>query len=160
MVQLLFSEPSLLTDPSIYTSLDNAITTNYSPAQPNVTSYGLSPLLIRLLSSPKAKRRTWAISQLPACARRPLGFVEWCRNGIGEQIQALYLGSGEASQADRLEGMEALLRSKALSQDTIEKGLINGIVDESRTDHDDRGFMSTLSHLLGSSVQRESLYQY
>jgi hypothetical protein len=38
--------------------------------------------------------------------------------------------------------------------------LIDGIVDESRTDHDDRGFMSTLSHLLGSSVQRESLYQY
>jgi senataxin len=156
MAQLLFSEPSLLSDPAIHTSLDNAITIHFSSAQPNITSSGISPLLIRLLLSPKAKRRTWAIAQLPACARRPLAFSEWCKHGVGEQVQGLYMRTGDISQADRLQGMEALLRSKVLSQDTLEQGLIAGTVDETRTGHDDRGFMSTLSHLLGSSSECKS----
>lgn len=154
-IQLLFSTPSLLANTEIATLFDNAITTQFSSPQPNITSYGLSPLIIRLLSSPKAKRRTWAVSQLPACARRPLSFEHWCESGIGEQIQALYTGTGDVGQADRLEVMESLLRCGALSVETIHRGLIEGKLDRDGEEHGQAGFMSMLSHLLGSPSKCE-----
>jgi senataxin len=155
-IQLLFSTPSLLANNEIATLFDNAITTQFSSAQPNITSFGLNPLIVRLLSSPKAKRRTWALSQLPACARRPLSFDHWCDFGIGEQIQALYSGTGGTSQADRLEAMEALLRCGALSVEAIHQGLIEGKLDKDGEEHGQGGFMSMLSHLLGSPSEGQS----
>lgn len=155
MIQLLFSEVGLKSDPGISAHLDNAITANFSSPQPNITGTGLSPLLVRLLSSPKDKRRTWAISHLPACARRPLSFEEWCHSGVGEEVQALYSGTGGASTADRLAGIEALLRSGALSPQVVEKGVLGGQLDEISQDRSEQGLMATLSHLLGGQRDRE-----
>jgi hypothetical protein len=149
-IQLLFSGPSLLANAEISTALDNAITRHYSSAQPNITSFGLSPLMIRLLSSASAKRRSWALSQLPACSRRPVSFDHWCDSGLGEQVQTLYTGTGDASQEERLKGMEALLRCGALSADATEKGLIEGRLQQEGDENGQQGFMSFLSHLLGS----------
>jgi hypothetical protein len=71
------------------------------------------------------------------------------------QVQALYTGSGEVGQADRLGAMEALLRSDALSTEAIEKGLIEGKLDKDGDEHGQGGFISMLSHLLGSPSQRK-----
>jgi len=145
-----------LANAEISTALDNAITIHYSSAQPNITSYGLNPLIVRLLSSASAKRRSWAISQIPACARRPVSFEHWCDSGLGEQVQALYTGTGDASQAERLIGMEVILRCGALSADAVEKGLIEGRLEPEGEERGQQGFMSMLSHLLGSPSECES----
>jgi senataxin len=155
-IQLLFSGPSLLANAEISTALDNAITIHYSSAQPNITSYGLNPLMVRLLSSASAKRRSWAISQIPACARRPVSLEHWCDSGLGEQVQALYTGTGDASQEERFKGMEVILRCGALSADAVEKGLIEGRLQPEGEDGGQQGFMVMLSHLLGSPSECRS----
>lgn len=158
LLQLLFSEASLLSDERVSAQIDHAIAITSSSAQPSITSSGLSPMLVRLLSSPRQKRRSWAMSQLPACARRPLSLEEWRSTGVGEEVKALYTGTGDASTSDRLSGMEALLQSKALSLETIQHGVIGGETSLDQGTHAgaETGFMSTLSHLLGGQVDRES----
>jgi len=116
--------------------------------------------MIRLLSSASAKCRSWAISQIPACARRPVSFEHWCDSGLGEQVQALYTGTGDASQEERFKGMEALLRCGALSADAVEKGLIEGRLQVDGEESGQQGFMVMLSHLLGSPSECKSKLKY
>lgn len=157
-IQLLFSEPNLLADSEISSNLDDAITAMSSSAQPNITAPGISPLLVRLLSSPREKRRSWAMSQIPACGRRPLSFKDWCSSGVGEEVKRLYSGSAEASTSDRLASMETILRSATLSSEAIEEGAIGGRVDETGRDRSETGFVSTLSHLLGGQADCKRLF--
>jgi senataxin len=71
-------------------------------------------------------------------------------------VQALYTGTGDASQAERLKGMEVLLRCGALSADAVEKGLIEGRLEPEGEERGQQGFMSMLSHLLGSPSECKS----
>lgn len=54
--------------------------------------------------------------------------------------------------------MEALLRFRALSADAIEKGLIQGRLYQDEEETGQQGFMSMLSHLLGSPSECESKF--
>ena len=74
-------------------------------------------------------------------------------------MQALYTGTGDASQDERFKGMEALLRCGALSADAVEKGLIEGRL-ESEGEGGPQGFMVMLSHLLGSPSECKSKLKY
>ena len=71
-------------------------------------------------------------------------------------MQALYTGTGDASQEKRFKGMEALLRCGALSADAVEKGLIEGRLQPEGEESGQQGFMVILSHLLGSPSECKS----
>ena len=117
-------------------------------------------MLVRLLASPSTERRSWAISQIPACSRRPLVFEEWCSSGLGDEIKALYAETGEVKTADRLVAMEALLRSGALADEVIRKGILDGVTEVDGHSRPESGLMSTLSHLLGGHSDRKCLITY
>lgn len=53
--------------------------------------------------------------------------------------------------------MEALLRCGALSADAIEKGLIQGRLQQEGEENGQQGFMSMLSHSLGSPSECKSI---
>lgn len=152
ILQLLFSEPSLLDHVSLASLLDVSIAAAPTKPCPGVYSLGLTPVLVHLLSSPNATRRVWAEAQLPGHARRPLSFDEWCSSGVGSQIQLLYNGTGDISQAARWRATEMAIRSKALSLETIEKGLISGKLGDGN-DKPSRGLACALSHQLGSEQE-------
>lgn len=146
-----------MSDTLLSKELDNAIAkVGDASAHPNITSSGLSPMLVRLLASPSKERRSWALSQIPACSRRPVTFEEWCSSGVGDEVKALYTETGEVKVADRLAGIEVLMQSGSLSVDVIRKGIIEGIVEVDGHSRPESGLMSTLSHLLGGQSDRKS----
>lgn len=112
-------------------------------------------MLVRLMASSSKERRLWAISQVPACARRPLTFEEWCTSGVGDEVKALYTESGDVKVADRLGVMALLLRSGALSAEVVQKGLVDGVMDVNGSSRPESGLMSTLSHLFGGQSERK-----
>ncbi|WVQ62978.1 uncharacterized protein L199_001127 [Kwoniella botswanensis] len=153
VIQLLLGEPSLLNDHNdtgISSLVDEAVSSTSTSS--SITSMGLSPLLIKLLSSPNEGRKKWALSQLPPASRRPVSFSDWCSLGIGYEIQELYNGKVEIDEGDRWKMVEALLRDRVLHDQTIEKGLLGGQLEEDPKGRKGRGLMSALSTLLGSDV--------
>jgi len=52
--------------------------------------------------------------------------------------------------------MEVILRCGALSADAVEKGLIEGRLETEGEERGQQGFMSMLSHLLGSPSECKS----
>lgn len=155
VVQLLLSEPSLIDNPEIAEKIDSAVKYSAHIPLPAVTSLGLTPVLVRFLSSADPARRSWALAQLPAHARRPLSFDEWRSTGVGREIQHLYTGSGGAEVADRWQAVLQVITSGCLGTKAIEAGLIAGDIGEGRIT---QGLMATLSHLLGSELDCESSF--
>ncbi|WWD16760.1 hypothetical protein CI109_101192 [Kwoniella shandongensis] len=149
--QLLLAEPSLLDDPDISSLLDKAVTSTVNPPS-SLTSLGITPALIRLLSSSDTGRRKWAISQLASAARRPVPFAEWCSIGVGIEIQEIYCGNAEMEESLRWQIMESIVKEKVLTTDTLQKGLMEGRLEEDLKAKTGRGLMSVLGSLLGSDV--------
>lgn len=150
-----------MSDPLLSKELDGAIArSGDTSAYPSITSSGPSPMLVRMLASPNKERRSWASSQIPACSRRPVTFEEWCSSGLGEESKALYTDTGDVKMADRLAGIEVLLRSGALSPEVIRKGMVDGMVEVDSGSRPENGLMATLSHLLGGQSDRESPLLY
>ncbi|KAK8861338.1 hypothetical protein IAR55_002157 [Kwoniella newhampshirensis] len=150
-VQLLLGEPSLLADSDIESLFNTAIASSMKPPL-SFTSRGLTPSLIRLLSSPDTAHRQWAMSQLPAAARRPLSFAEWGSIGIGHEFQDLISGNTELEEGERWQIVETIVKEKVLDTETVQKGLLEGKLDDELCIKTGRGFMSVLSGLLGSDV--------
>lgn len=154
VIQLLFNEPTLLDNADISSLLDATIASSSQKTQKTasaVTHLGLTPVLIRLLSSPDQARRDWASSQIPATVRRPLTFGEWCSLGIGLEIQAFYGANDASSTEERWQTVQLIVQSRSLSPDTVRKGLLGGITTEGA--HGGRkGVMAVLSNQLGSET--------
>ncbi|WRT65451.1 uncharacterized protein IL334_002394 [Kwoniella shivajii] len=150
VVQLLFGEPSLLSDPSISTLIDEAVSS--STVSSAVTSLGISPLLIRLLSSTMPARRQWAQLHLSSAARRPISFKEWCITGIGQEIQDLYNSALEIDEKDRWVAVNNIMKEGVLDREAIEKGLLGGQLEEASKSRTGRGLMAAIGALLGSDI--------
>ncbi|KAK4689196.1 senataxin, partial [Tremellales sp. Uapishka_1] len=150
IVQLLFSEPTLLSDPKISTLLDSTISSSsHSLGQSSVTSLGLTPLLVCLLHSENSTKREWARSLLPSTSRRPLSFHDWCATGVGDQVQKLYSEIWEGDSKEKWRVTIDLINSGGLSIEAARRGLIEGNVEEERKSSK-RGLAAVLSGLLGT----------
>ncbi|WWC87505.1 uncharacterized protein L201_002395 [Kwoniella dendrophila CBS 6074] len=149
-LQLFLSEPSLLNDPGLTPLVDQAVS---SPSfSPSITSSGLSPVLVRLLSSPDTIKRKWAFSQLSSASRRPVSFSNWCLLGIGHEVQELYNGNLDVTEQEKWGIIETLLKERVLDSQTIEQGLLGGQHEEDSKGKTGRGLMSAISVLLGSVI--------
>ena len=151
IAQLFFAEPSLLENHHLSALLDSTVSIPSSRSGP-VTALGLTPALVRLLSSSNQSRRNWALAQLPATSRRPLSLKEWRDNGIGDEVQRLY----HSAKGEELKGkwfvVNALLCSDSLSQEAVRDGLLGGCKVEGSSQRSELGLMAVLSGLLGSEA--------
>ncbi|ORY29551.1 SEN1 N terminal-domain-containing protein [Naematelia encephala] len=155
VTQLLLNEPSLLDNVEIASLIDNIINSlPGSPIRSTIVALGLTPVLIRLLSSPNEARRDFARTLLPACVRRPLSFDEFSDNGIGHEIQALYTGGDSIAIGERWSSVVELLKSKSLSDEVVNRGLLRG----EGLNSSGRLIMSILSSHLGSDSPKFPLY--
>jgi senataxin len=156
ILQLFLAEPSLLDIPELSAFLDSTTSASASrPPQSHITTHGLTPILIRLLSSPDNARRNWALAQLPAAAWRPLSFQEWRDNGIGDELRRLYEGDLEVEPEARWEAIKAILKSNSLSREAVQDGLLGAASRRDQSQRSDWGVMVTLSGLLGSETDCE-----
>lgn len=111
----------------------------------------MTPIHARLLSSSEPAQNRWSAAQLPALARRPIRFSEWCNLGIGSEIQDLY-NDGALDGEKRWQNVAAILNNKVLDQETVEKGLLGGQLETDSRGRKGRGVMSVLSGLLSSDI--------
>lgn len=116
-----------------------------------VSSLGLTPLLVQLLGSSDAQRRTWACSQVEY-VRRPLPFEEWTAGGVGTEVQGILFG--DLPVGERWSAINLLLGNNRLTIDTVQQGLLEGKYDLSPA-RPDRSLMAPIARLLGSSSDSE-----
>ncbi|EIW69108.1 hypothetical protein TREMEDRAFT_31469 [Tremella mesenterica DSM 1558] len=163
IVQLLCSEPSLVSKPTSTTpelvslSLLFSAAIASAPSNPAVSKFGLTPVVVHLLSVDDPAQRSWALNQLPSCARRPLSFAEWCENGIGSKVQELYLDNRFDSATIRWSALHRLLDSGCLTLETVQKGLLKGHTSVRADAKVGKPIMSVLSTLLGSQTSASDL---
>ncbi|OXB33487.1 senataxin [Cryptococcus neoformans] len=150
IVQLLLGEPSLLSDPGVNSLYQDVFQSTF-PTPTSLTALGMTPVHARLLSSLEPVQNLWSAAQLPALARRPVRFSEWCNLGIGSEIQDLY-NDGVLDGGKRWQNVTAILDNKVLDQETVEKGLLNGQLETDSRGRKGRGVMSVLSGLLSSDI--------
>ena len=122
LTQLLLGDPSLLKNAQISSLLDRTIA--LAPKTSNVVAFGLTPVLVRLLSSPSAERRKWAVSLLTAAGRHPVSLHEFEETGIGTEIVRLYAGDGDISTLERWRTIHKMLKTECLNRHAIIEGLI------------------------------------
>ncbi|WVR04068.1 hypothetical protein IAU60_001067 [Kwoniella sp. DSM 27419] len=174
IVQLLLSEPALIKkpdpilseikdltlnpvppvaeDPVGFSLISEAISSSVPPPS-HLVSSGVTPSHIKLLGSADPETRRWVTLQLPAAARRPINFTEWCTSGIGSEIQALYgQKEGDNDSASRWEAVEAIMSNRVLESDALEKGLYTGRLERDPKGRCGRGLMSALAGLLSSDM--------
>ena len=156
VVQLLSNEPQILKVPEIERLVDESIRRS-TRSVPQATSLGLTSLIAHLLSSTDSLRREWAMNQLVGCAQRPISLEEWFDNGIGEDVQHLWTANLDHAEP-RWSALEQLLRSRCLSLEVIQIGLLEG-KSSSATDRTTRprSVMAALGQVLGSEVPCQSL---
>jgi senataxin len=150
-------EPSLLNDTSIALLLDRTAASSSSSAVSSITALGLSPMVVKLLSSPRTDLRRWALKQIPAMSRRPLSFEGWCENGVGVEVQNLYLGDGDLLVKERWSTLETLIQSGCLSVDAIQQGLLGGRTEVTEGCLTGKGIMAVLCGMLGGEADCEYL---
>lgn len=147
---MLLGEPSLLSDPGVNSLYQDAFQST-SPTPSSLTVLGMTPVHARLLSSSEPEQNRWSAGQLPAFARRPLRFSEWCTLGIGSEFQDLY-NDGALDGQKRWHNVAAILDNKVLDQEIVEKGLLDGQLENDARGRKGRGVMSVLSGLLSSDI--------
>jgi senataxin len=156
IVQLYLGEPTLLSDPNMAAILDSTIDSSATPMQPSVVLHGLTPMVVDLLSSSSAVRRTWARAQLPALARQPLSFDEWCNLGIGVQLQAMYSGGGGLGGQEKWEVLSTIVAKGLLNQDTVARGILDGRNSVEEGARNGKSLMAVLAPSLGTPDDGES----
>lgn len=150
IAQLLFSEPSLLDIPESKQIIDATVSVTSSPSLSNVTSLGITPLLVRLLRSPVSPVRKWARTLLPTAGRRKLSFEIFVKTGVRDEVEAL-CGDSERETAisDSWEIMADILRGGCLSNEAIERGLLRGETIGAKKSSS-RGIMAVLTTRMGT----------
>ncbi|WVQ73855.1 hypothetical protein IAR50_003436 [Cryptococcus sp. DSM 104548] len=147
-MQVLMGEPSLLSHSNIAPLIDDALS---SPPPTSLSALGLTPVHARLLSSTESPKRQWCLAQLPALARRPLSFAEWCSLSIGSELQDLY-NNGDMDGETRWSVLKGIIDSRVLDKETIERGLLEGQLEDEPKGRTGRGLMPVLSGLLSSDI--------
>lgn len=148
--QLLLGEPSLLDDPQMAAIIGATIEVGQTTPCPEMVLHGLTPLLIHLLSSTSRAKRRWAKAQMPALARQPLQFDEWCNLGIGSQLQQIYGGGTDLKGEEKWEVVSAIVTQGSLSQDTVMRGVLGGRNNLDINVRSGKGLMAVLAPLLGA----------
>lgn len=151
MIQLMFAEPSLIDAEELAKLVDATVENGPATPMGKIASAGITPLLIRLLSSTLPERREWALAQLPGTCRRKLTYRLFMDTGVKEEIEDLYMGKRGMSPGDQWSLVEAIIASGGLSEDAIEGGLLSPEGTSAR-----RGIMPVISALLGTSSDGES----
>ncbi|ODO09298.1 hypothetical protein I350_02898 [Cryptococcus amylolentus CBS 6273] len=147
-LQVLMGEPSLLSHSNIVPLIDDALST---PPPASLSALGMTPVHARLLSSTELSKREWCLALLPAAARRPLSFTEWCSLGIGSELQDLY-NDGSLDGETRWTVMKTVIDSKVLDKETVERGLLKGQLEDEPHGRTGRGLMPVLSGLISSDT--------
>lgn len=150
-LQLLLNEPALLNSPRISAAVEDAISHTKAGASTTVSNLGLSPVLVHLLASSQAQRRTWAHSQVEH-ARRTLSFEDWISGGVGTEVQGLLFGDVDAER--RWSAISLLLGDNRLAVETVQQGFLTGQYDLQPA-RPDRSIMVPIARLLGSSSDSE-----
>lgn len=150
-LQLLFNEPALLNNPKISAAMDEVTSQAKEGGSTTATSLGLTPVLVQLLASSDAQRRTWARSQVEY-VRRSLSFDEWTAGGVGTEVQGILFG--DLDVRERWAAINLLLGNNRLAVDTVQHGLLEGKFDLSPA-RSDKSVMAPIARLLGSSSDSE-----
>ncbi|OCF45032.1 senataxin [Kwoniella heveanensis CBS 569] len=151
VLQLLLGEPSLLAFPAVSAILDEAVASPTSPPS-SLSAFGITTTHVRLLRTPDEARGQWSLSQLPAMGRRPIPFSDWCTLGIGVEVQDLHNASGAIGGKSQWEAVEKIIKNGILETETLQKGLLDGLLEVDPKGKHGRGLMSALSGLIVSDV--------
>lgn len=135
LLHLVLAEPRFIDHPGIRPIIDR------TRDKGKLAVLGLSPLLIRLA----ARDATWSME---ACKLKPASTRTWSDEGVGAEVQALYTGQPNEREWSVI---TAILRTGALSAETLQQGLLDGRLDTGGG-KPAKGLMSVLgSRLSGSS---------
>jgi hypothetical protein len=167
-LQLFFNEPSLLNKDSLPLSsdleglvkqlnnaLDNDVATN-GTLPTAASSLGLTPVMVSLLGSPDRARRLWARNQITRMSRA-IAFDEWAENGVGNEVQSLFLTTFSGGSAEQWGALKAVISADRLKLDTIQRGFLEGRYDIGTPARADRSVMSLIARLLGSPSDSKCL---
>jgi senataxin len=155
--QLILGTPALLDSPDVAAVLDATIDAAPTAINASVTSHGLTPGLVHLLTASSPVRRRWSRIQLAGLVRHPLSLDEWCNLGIGVQVQAMYTGPADIEAQDKWGIIAEIVTKGSLKADVVSRGVLEGVNTLKYDARPGKSLMAVLAPLLGVPSEGESV---